>query len=98
MGRLAVSYDIRHTRHIVLYGRNLLESLQVKEVRDFMAARDAGAKCTYIDCRSTITARQADRFWRIRPGADYALNLAIIHESRNVSGISAAAAPVISTI
>ena len=80
MARLAVSYDIRNTRHIVLYGRNLLESLMVKEVRDFMAARDAGAKCTYIDCRSTITARQADRFWRIRPGADYALNLAIIHE------------------
>jgi thiosulfate reductase/polysulfide reductase chain A len=64
----------------VLYGRNLLESLQVREVRDFMAARAAGAKCTYIDCRSTITARQADRFWRIRPGADYALNLGLIHE------------------
>ncbi len=78
--RLGVTYDIRNTRHIVLYGRNLLESLQVKEVQDFMAARGAGAKCTYIDCRSTITARHADRFWRIRPGADYALNLAIIHE------------------
>ncbi len=80
VARLAVAYDIKHTRHIVLYGRNLLESLQVKEVREFMAARDAGAKCTYIDCRSTITARQADRFWRIRPGGGYDLNLAIIHE------------------
>jgi len=71
---------VKNTRHIVLYGRNLLESLQVREVRDFMDARDAGAKCTYIDIRSTVTARHADRFWRIRPGADYALNLAIIHE------------------
>jgi thiosulfate reductase/polysulfide reductase chain A len=80
VARLGITYDIKNTSHIVLYGRNLLESLMVKEVQDFMAARDAGAKCTYIDCRSTITARQADRFWRIRPGADYALNLAIIHE------------------
>ncbi len=80
LGRLDFSYDIKNTRHIVLYGRNLLESLQVREVRDFMDARDAGAKCTYIDPRSTITARHADRFWRIRPGADYALNLSIIHE------------------
>jgi len=73
-------YDIKNTRHIVLYGRNLLESLMVQEVREFMEARDAGAKCTYIDPRATITARHADRYWRIRPGSDYALNLAIIHE------------------
>ena len=80
LGRLSFTYDVKNTRHIVLYGRNLVESLQVREVRDFMDARDAGAKCTYIDCRSTITARFAERFWRIRPGADYALNLSIIHE------------------
>ncbi|RLA40611.1 MAG: thiosulfate reductase [Gammaproteobacteria bacterium] len=80
VGRSGLAYDIKHTKHIVFYGRNILESMMVKEVRAFMAARGDGAKCTYIDCRSTITARHADRFWRIRPGADYALNQAIIHE------------------
>ncbi|MCD6596789.1 MAG: molybdopterin-dependent oxidoreductase [Bacteroidales bacterium] len=83
VGRLSMGYDIANTKHIVLYGRNIVESLQVKEVRAFMEALDAGAKCTYIDPRSTITASYADRFWRIRPGADYALNQAIIHEILN---------------
>ncbi len=59
VGRLAMTYDIQNARHIVLYGRNLLESLQVMEVREFMAARDAGLKCTYIDCRYTVSFRQA---------------------------------------
>ncbi len=80
VGRLGMAYDIANTKHIILYGRNIVESLQVMEVRAFMAALDAGAKCTYIDPRSTITAKYASRFWRIRPGADYALNQAIIHE------------------
>jgi len=80
VGRMGLLYDIPHTKHIVLYGRNILESMMVKEVRGFMAARGNGAKCTYIDCRATKTARHADRFWKIRPGADYALNQAIIHE------------------
>jgi thiosulfate reductase / polysulfide reductase chain A len=80
VGREGIAYDIRNTRHIVLYGRNILESLQVKEARAFVEAvsrRDA--RCTYIDPRATLTAAKATRFWQIRPGTDYALNLALIH-------------------
>lgn len=78
-GRGDISYDFRNTRHIVLYGRNVFESLQVKEVNDILDAMEAGAKLTYIDIRATVTASKADNFLLIRPGTDYALNLALIH-------------------
>ena len=80
LGRSGVVLDYRNARHIVLYGRNLLESLQVKEVREFMAGLKNGARCTYIDPRVTVTAQKSTRHWQIRPNTDYALNLAIIHE------------------
>ncbi len=80
VGRGAVGFDYRHARHIVLYGRNIVESLQVKEVKDFMAALAGGARCTYIDPRASFTAAKATRYWQIRPNSDYALNLALIHE------------------
>ncbi len=63
----------------MLYGRNVFESLQVKEVNTILDALDAGAKLTYVDIRATVTASKADRFCMIRPGTDYALNLALIH-------------------
>ncbi len=78
-GRTDIAYDIKNTKHIVLYGRNLIESLQVKEAKEFIEALSKGAKCTYIDPRGSLTATKASRFWQIRPGTDYALNLAIIH-------------------
>ena len=78
-GRGEMGYDFANTKHIVLYGRNVFESLQVKEVNNILDALDAGAKLTYIDVRATVTASKADRFLMIRPGTDYALNLALIH-------------------
>jgi thiosulfate reductase/polysulfide reductase chain A len=80
LGRTDLVYDIKNTRHIVLYGRNLLESLQVKEAKEFIEALSKGAKCTYIDIRATVTATKATRFWQIRPNSEYALNLAFIHQ------------------
>jgi thiosulfate reductase/polysulfide reductase chain A len=80
LGRTDVVLDYKNAKHIVLYGRNLLEALQVKEVRSFMAGLKNGARCTYIDPRVTVTALKASRHWQIRPNTDYALNLAIIHE------------------
>lgn len=79
-GRTELTYDLRSARHIVLYGRNLAEALQVAEVKDFMTALASGARCTYVDPRASITACKATRWWRIRPNTDYALNLAILHE------------------
>jgi thiosulfate reductase/polysulfide reductase chain A len=80
LGRTDTGYDLKNARHIVLYGRNLIESLQVKEAKDFMAAVKAGARVTYIDPRATLTAAKATRHWMIRPNSEYALNLALIHE------------------
>lgn len=78
-GRGEMAYDFANTKHIVLYGRNVFESLQVKEVNQILDAMDAGARLTYIDVRATVTASKADRFLMIRPGTDYALNLALIN-------------------
>jgi thiosulfate reductase/polysulfide reductase chain A len=79
-GRGAIGFDIKNTKHIVLYGRNMAESIKVKEVKEFMAALDRGMRCTYIDPRVSTTACKATRYWQVRPNSDYALNLAIIHE------------------
>jgi thiosulfate reductase / polysulfide reductase chain A len=73
-------FDLKNTKHLVLYGRNLVESLMVKEAKAFMAAMANGMRCTYIDPRASITACKATRYWQVRPNSDYALNLAIIHE------------------
>ncbi len=72
--------DLKNTKHMILYGRNIVESLMVKEAKAFMGALDRGMKCTYIDPRASITACKATRFLQIRPNSDYALNLALIHE------------------
>lgn len=80
VGRTAIGFDMKNCKHLVLYGRNLVESLMVKEAKDFMAALSRGMHCTYIDPRVTATACKATRYWQARPNSDYALNLAIIHE------------------
>jgi thiosulfate reductase/polysulfide reductase chain A len=72
--------DLGHAKHLVLYGRNIVESLMVKEAKAFMAAVSRGMRVTYIDPRASLTACKATRYWQVRPNSDYALNLAIIHE------------------
>ncbi len=79
-GVAGLLFDYEHCKHLVLYGRNVVESLMVKEAKAFMAAVARGMRCTYIDPRATITATKATRYWQVRPKSDYALNLAIIHE------------------
>jgi len=71
--------DVGNAKHVVLYGRNIFESVQVKEVNNLMKALGNGAELTYIDPRVTITATKARRYWMIRPGTDLALNYALIH-------------------
>ena len=79
-GRTAFALDLRNARHIVLQTRNMLEALNVKEVNDLLDAIDGGCKLTVIDIRASVTAAKADTFMMLRPGTDYALNLAVIHE------------------
>jgi len=75
--QMGIAY--KNARQIVLYGRNIFESISVKEVNTLMEALDKGAKLTYIDPRVTVTATKAHRYWMIRPGTDLALNYALIH-------------------
>jgi len=78
-GRKTLNYDYKNAKHIVLYGRNILESIKIKTTKAVVDALDRGAKLTYIDPRYSVTASKATRWWRIRPGTDYALNLALLH-------------------
>ena len=80
MGRKAVSYDLKNARHVVLQLRNIFESINVQEVNNLMDAMENGCKLTVIDIRANVSAAKADRFFMIRPGTDYAFNLAVIHE------------------
>ena len=78
-GRTTFDYDYKQCKHLVLYGRNVFESLKVKAANTIMELLDQGGKLTYIDVRASGTAMKATRFWMVRPGTDYALNLGIIH-------------------
>ncbi len=80
MGRKAVAYDFKNARHVVLQLRNIFESINVQEVNNLMAAMEQGCKLTVIDIRANISATKATRYMQIRPGTDYAFNLAVIHE------------------
>ena len=79
MGRKDFAYDYENARHIVLFGRNITESLRVKEVKSVIKGLKNGAHMTYIDPRFTVTAGKATRYWQNKPGTDYALLLAIAH-------------------
>ena len=72
-------YDYARCKALVLQGRNLFEALGTAEVQQVLDALDAGCRLTVMDVRATVTAAKAQRFWLLRPGSDYALNLAVIH-------------------
>lgn len=71
--------DYKNSKHIVLYGRNVFEAIEVKVVNSILEAMERGCKLTYIDPRVSVTATKANRYWMIRPGTDLALNYALIH-------------------
>ena len=48
-GHSGLGFDLKNAKHLVLYGRNIVESLMVKESKAFMGALANGMKCTYID-------------------------------------------------
>lgn len=79
-GRKGVVYDLKNAKHVVLQSRNMLEAINVREVSELVDALDEGCKLTVIDIRSTVSATKADNFFMVRPGSDYAFNLAVLHE------------------
>jgi thiosulfate reductase / polysulfide reductase chain A len=74
-----MAIDYANTRHIIMYGRNIFEALEIAPINNLLKAMGKGAKLTYIDPRVSVTATKADRYWMIRPGTDLALNYALIH-------------------
>ena len=89
-GADALVFDYTKAKYVVLQTRNLFESIDVKEVNDLMSGLEAGCKLAVIDIRATISSAKADRFLMIRPGTDYALNLAVIHVLLNQQLFNAA--------
>lgn len=80
MGRKAVAYDLKNAKHVVLQFRNIFESVNVQEVHNLTDAMENGCKLTVIDIRANVSALKANNFLQIKPGTDYAFNLAVIHE------------------
>jgi thiosulfate reductase/polysulfide reductase chain A len=77
--RNTVGYDYKNCKYMVVYGRNLLESIGTGEAKNVIDMIEAGGKMVYIDVRWNFTANKAHRFFIIRPGTDYALTLALIN-------------------
>ncbi len=80
VGRKGFIYDIKNAKHLVLFGRNMFASLRIGENLQTMDMLEKGGKLTYVDVRQTMTGVKSDRFFQVRPGTDYALILAMIHE------------------
>jgi thiosulfate reductase/polysulfide reductase chain A len=78
-GRKGVSYDLKNAKHVVLQQRNMLEAINVAEVNNLFAGLEKGGKLTVIDIRANVPATKADNFFMVRPGTDYAFNLAVIN-------------------
>jgi thiosulfate reductase/polysulfide reductase chain A len=79
-GRKEMVYDLKNARHVVLQSRNLFEAINVREVSEMTAALEQGCRLSVIDIRSTVSSAKAHNFFQIRPGTDYAFNLAVINE------------------
>ncbi len=66
-----------HSELIVMWGANLAS--QPNTSRHLIAAKRRGARVVTIDVRRTEAAAQSDEVMLIRPGADAALALAVMH-------------------
>jgi thiosulfate reductase/polysulfide reductase chain A len=78
-GRKGVAYDLKNAKHVILQQRNIFEAINVAEVNNLLNAMENGCKLSVIDIRANVPATKADNFYLIRPGTDYAFNLAVIN-------------------
>ena len=79
-GRKSVVYDFKNACHVVLQTRNLFEAINVREVNEMTEALENGCRLSVIDIRSSVTAAKSHNYFQVRPGTDYAFNLAVINE------------------
>ena len=80
VGRKDFAYDIKNANHLVLFGRDMFSALRLAENHQTLDMLERGGRLTYVDVRQTMTGAKATRFFLVRPGTDYALALAVIHE------------------
>lgn len=78
-GRKGISFDFKNAKHIVVQQRNIMEAINVAEVNNVLDGMGNGAKLTVIDIRANVPATKADNFFLVRPGTDYAFNLAVLN-------------------
>lgn len=71
--------DYAGVKYIIYTGRNMLEAISNSETQDLVAALARGAKVVVLDPRFTKSAARATEWLPIRPGADLAFHLALIH-------------------
>lgn len=71
--------DLLNCKYILMPGSNRFESIVTPDSMDLMTALKNGATLTVVDPRCTKTAALASHWLQIRPGADMALALALIH-------------------
>ena len=73
------TYDMAHSKHMMMFGRNMAGAVQVREAVDFAKGIANGSKLTYIDPRQSETCVNATDWLQINPGTDLALALGFIH-------------------
>jgi len=73
------TYDMAHSKHMMIFGRNMAGAIQVREAEDFAQGLANGSKLTYIDPRQTESCVNATDWLQINPGTDLALALGFIH-------------------
>ena len=73
------TYDMAHSKHMMIFGRNMAGAIQVREAEDFAEGLAHGSKLTYIDPRQSESAVRATDWLQLNPGTDGALALGFIH-------------------
>lgn len=71
--------DLANTRYLMVFGRNVAESIFVSDLSQLTAARERGAHIVVVDPRLTNTASLAHEWVSIKPGTDGALLLALMN-------------------
>lgn len=71
--------DYSAAEYIIYAGRNLAEAISNSETQDLVAALARGAKVVVLDPRFTKSAAKATEWLPVRPGADFAFFLALLH-------------------
>ena len=74
-----IGLDLKNCKHLILYGKNIFESIESKSMNEIFDALSNDAKLTYIDPRVTVTSAKSSDYKMIRPGTDLALNYALIN-------------------